>query len=416
MKYRNLLKIMGGALISMSVIVGAAEVTPVQPVLTKTEMIHRLGEMGTNQIKIPEYIQGNYAISGSSQKDAISKLDAINFGWSEVIYDSTTKMIKLNTAKKVGSDFYIPLGYEQPFDEAKANGVETYIMVFLNEHIIDKTNDGKPITLANYIFNNQEVQKQLIEQIVALCNQIPNDTNLRGFDGVTVDFEGFYDVSLKQGYNNFLKSLNMALKNTNKKLNVAVPPNQYFKGYDYRTIGDVADTVTLMAHDYEAKKLTVEEMKNGFTITPLTPIENIYDTLVAVTDPKTGVQDKSKVLLQISFGSAQWQLKNNQIINQKPYTPSYDKISNRLQQKGTTIYYDTKYQNPYAIYNEGEIKNVIWYENEKSVAAKINLANMFGINKVSLWRLGTIPNFSDSSDKIIDLDIFNQILQDEFNK
>ncbi|MHC1749710.1 MAG: glycosyl hydrolase family 18 protein [Cellulosilyticaceae bacterium] len=413
MQYRKLFVMMGTAVLSMSMIIGTGGMELTQPVPTKTEAVKLLQNMDYKTLKDVQYIQGNYAINSNTQQAAIGKLDAINFGWSQVNYDATNKKVVLNTTKVSNSDFYIPAGYEQPFDEAQNEDVEKYIMVFMNEKVIDKTADGKNLTLANYIFSNKQIQAQLIQDIVALCNQIPNDSNLRSFDGVTIDFESFYDAKLKPGYNSFLKALNTELKKFNKKLNVAVPPTAYFKGYDYRAIGAIADQVTLMAHDYEAKKLTAEEMKSGFAITPLTPIDAIYDTLAAITDPKTGVQDKQKILLQISFGSAQWQLKNNKIINQRPYTPSYDKISVRLQQKGTTLAYDTKYQNPYAVYYEGDTKNVIWYEDEKSISAKINLASIFGINKISLWRLGTIPNFNDSPDRVIDLDIFNQVLKND---
>ena len=54
--------------------------------------------------------------------------------------------------------------------------------------------------------------------------------------------------------------------------------------------------------------------------------------------------------------------------------------------------YSEHYRNPYAIYTteDGE-RYKVWYENEQSVLDKIELARMFGITGVSLWRLGNIP-------------------------
>ena len=57
------------------------------------------------------------------------------------------------------------------------------------------------------------------------------------------------------------------------------------------------------------------------------------------------------------------------------------------------VTYDTAARNPYALYTtEDGSRYKIWYENEQSVADKIQLARMFGVNGVSLWRIGSIPN------------------------
>nr|AIA84648.1 CAZy families GH18 protein [uncultured Heliobacterium sp.] len=40
----------------------------------------------------------------------------------------------------------------------------------------------------------------------------------------------------------------------------------------------------------------------------------------------------------------------------------------------------------------------LWYEDAQSVADKLQLARMFGITGVSVWRLGAIPAYSDVPD------------------
>jgi spore germination protein YaaH len=50
---------------------------------------------------------------------------------------------------------------------------------------------------------------------------------------------------------------------------------------------------------------------------------------------------------------------------------------------------------PYAVYQtESGEKWFLWYENDASVKAKLELAKLFGIDSISLWRLGTIPDSS----------------------
>lgn len=321
-----------------------------------------------------------YALSSSSQMHLIPEYDAISFGWAQVAYDKNTQNFKIDTTQ---NDFKVPTGFDKPLDLAKANGIETYLMIFFE----DKTQ------MAKQLFSSEAQMDILIKQIIALTNGLTKDGVTRSFDGVTIDFENFISSELAMPYTQFLKKLKGELQKDNKKLNVAVQPTMHFKGYDYRGIGEYADKVILMAHDYAPKALTPFEQEIGRIMTPITPIDEVYQSVAALIDPQNGVKDKNKVTLQISYGSTQWQLKDDKVIHTKPYTPTYDKIYERLNKVGTQALYHEGYQNPYAVYEENGVKNVIWYENNKSVKAKIDLAHLFGINGVSYWRLGLIPNY-----------------------
>ncbi|MDA3730104.1 glycosyl hydrolase family 18 protein [Niameybacter massiliensis] len=323
-----------------------------------------------------------YAISSSNQMDLIPEYDAISFGWSQVVYDDTNQNFNLESTNG-NNDFKIPAGFSVPLDLVKENGGEAYLMIFFEDHN----------QLAQKLLNDSGKSEYLISQIVGLCNQVSKDGVTRSFDGVTIDFENFISSDLKEAYINFLDKLNLELKKNNKKLNVALQPNIYFKGYDYKGIGQIADKIILMAHDYAPTKLSVFEQELGVVMTPITPINEIYKVLNEITHPVTGTENRDKIVLQISYGSVQWQVKDNKIINAKPYTPSYDKIYGRLNMEGMKGIYNEQYQNAYATYEQEGIKNVIWYENNKSVKAKIDLAKLFGVNNVSYWRLGTIPQY-----------------------
>ena len=216
----------------------------------------------------------------------------------------------------------------------------------------------------------------------------------------------------------FLKELKQELDKSAKKLYIAVHPKrkpgqEYYDGYDYKTIGEIADKVILMAHDYNAKKLTDSEMQSGYTITPLSPIDEVYYALKAIADKNTGVNDLSKIWLQLSFDAVQWKLKDGKVIEQYPSRPGYNAIQQRLL-TDVTMNYSYLSQNPYATYfdNSDETNNVLWYEDSRSVQAKIKLARMFGINGISLWRLGNIPNYEDADAKKLYLDVWQHILNE----
>ena len=318
---------------------------------------------------------GCYAISSSSQMDKISEFDAISFGWSEVKMQDGSFGLSIS-----GGDFSVPNGFEEPLDRAISNGVKTYLMVYF---------DGRG-GQAEALLNNQETKTTLINEMVQSVNSITKDGQTRGFDGITVDFEGFTSSALKAPYISFLNELKASLAIQNKGINVAVQPSLYYKGYDYKEIGEVADHVILMAHDYGATTLNSTEMASGMTTTPITPIDKVY---LALKEAKMQIADTSKIALQFSFGSLQWQKQNQTVINPKAYTPSYDKIIARVQKPGTTVHFDKYTQSTYATYEENGISNVIWYEDTKSIGAKMELAKLLGINSFSYWRLGTIPNY-----------------------
>lgn len=326
-----------------------------------------------NKLQVPSMWQhACYAISSSSQMDWIKDYDAISFGWAELVYNEG----HFNVSDSEG-DFKVPMGFAEPMDLAKANGVETYLMVYF---------DGSH---AKELLSSTVKVDKVISEIIELASQLDKEGVTRSFDGVTIDFEGLYDASLKTPYVNFLKQLKERLALQNKKLSVAVQPTLYYRGYDYKGIGEVADHVILMAHDYGARSLSKEEQQAGITTTPLTPIDDVYSALL---EAKTAIVDTSKIALQFSFASLQWQKQGGKVLNEKAYTPSYDKIAARINLPETIVKFEPDNQSTYATYEENGITNIIWYEDVQSIKAKMELAKLLDIRSFSYWRLGIIPN------------------------
>ena len=144
-----------------------------------------------------------------------------------------------------------------------------------------------------------------------------------------------------------------------KSLYVCVQPDTWYDGWDYRGIGEVADKVILMAHDYQWPSVPESYVGTTNTYSPVTPFNS-----------------ENGVLLETTI-----------------YHPAMSTLAARLNQSDTVVTYDTASRNPYALYTtEDGSRYKIWYENEQSVTDKIQLARMFGITGVSLWRVGNIPD------------------------
>ena len=166
-----------------------------------------------------------------------------------------------------------------------------------------------------------------------------------------------------------------------------------------------------MAHDYAAYTMPESLLNTDFTATPVTPFDEIYYALSRITDPETGVADTSKISLGLSLSStAAWETTDGKISDPQSIHPSMATVTARLAQPDTEIYYSETYRNPYAWYSTEDGRRIlIWYEDSRSVSDKIELARMFGINSISIWRIGEISNAGAD----IHMDIWNTILSEK---
>jgi spore germination protein YaaH len=370
-------------------------------------------------------INGFYAISSSSQRDKLTDFDSVCFGWSSLSFDKSNSDIVLNMSRNAlgYNDFYLPVGFSDRLATLKESEIPAFLMVYANQQTkITDPLTGKDIGLLEYILNNTEVYTKVIDDIINALSGVSRDDETGTFDGVVIDFESMRSEQLKGRFNIFLKDLRSALDRDGKKLYVAVHPLIHPKrsavsidGYDYRTIGALADRVIFMAHDYDAKRLTKAEMQRGTTITPLTPIEDVYYALEAITDKDTGVQDRSKILLQISFDWTVWQKKDGKTQNSQALSYDLDNFMKLLNSgKEISFNYSDDYENPYLKYVDpgSGVESTVWYENSRSVLAKIKLARYFDIQGISIWRLGSIPDAEDTGSAEYDMDVWQSILKE----
>lgn len=370
-----------------------------------------------------EDLHAFYAIKAFNQVDMIQDLSSVSFGWSRLEFDENNGQFVVATEKASNSDFYIPEGFSLPVDMAKQAQISVQLNLFAsNETKVFDTARNEKVGLITYLLSDNEAQVSVIEQLIKVLNNIQGKDGSVSFDGVVIDFENIRGNELGKSFNGFLYKLKTELIKYDKKLYVAVHPQrskgqQYYDGYDYRTIGEIADKVILMAHDYNAISLTEQEMAAGYIDTPLTPIDEIYYALKAITDEKTGVTDPEKIWLQISFDAVQWKRSEGKVINRNAFRPAYVQVRDRMVKDepaaNLTINYSERMENPWVtFYNTSDgTENIIWFENSRSVNAKIKLARMFGIKGISLWRLGNIPSYDDTESIEMNLNVWQTIIE-----
>jgi len=334
-----------------------------------------------------DWVHGFYAISSYSQLSLADSMDAVSAGWSRMTWDGSAA--KLATTSANQNEYYVPTGYQEVADRLQSQGKPLHLEVYMD------TSGGLRDMLAS-----AGGRAQAVEEIMAELTVSYNAIGRNPYSGVTIDFEGLR-AAQRDDFTAFLQELSAQLRRQGKSLYVCVAPvlttGAYYDGYDYRAIGDLADKVILMAHDYDARDLSGFEGSDYQKTTASAPLGQVYMSMQAITDKSTGVRDLSKIALGFSCKNIAWLVDaNGKLLSGTPVYPTNETVYRRLNQADTVHGWSGTYHNRYAIYTaENGERWYVLYEDGRSVQAKVNAAKLLGITGVSLWRLGTIPAYSD---------------------
>lgn len=335
-----------------------------------------------------DWLHGFYAFSSYSQIGLTNNMDAVSLGWARLSLDENGDPW-VNTTAKNNNEWNIPAQSFLALEHFDTNGTSYNLNVFCDEPSVLATVESRAAT---------------VSAIASMAG---------GYAGITMDFETLRAAD-KQNYNAFISALRNALPEE-KLLYVCVhpvvPDDAYYDGYDFKYLGELCDKVILMAHDYHYTEVPASLLGSAWTESPLTPFHKIYYALAAITDPETGVADRSKIALAISFNSVAWQVNSSgKLVSRTSYSPISSTIVTRLRQEDTLMGWSETHRNPYLYYTtENGARYRLWYEDARSVMDKIELARMFGITGVSLWRLGNIPAYDD---KGLEYDVWSAIQAD----
>ena len=333
-----------------------------------------------------DWLHGFYAFSSYSQIHFTEELDALSVGWARLCVDPETGAW-INSTSEGGNDWVIPKDPAPALEKFEEVGLPYNLNVYADTAKTVPLDGETSTSVLELLLTDEAVAQSAIDVLVSVSAD---------YAGLTIDFEGLRGEEQKEPYARFLTALRAALPE-DKSLWVCVPPDTWYKGYDYRAIGDVCDKVIYMAHDYQWTSIPEYYLGTSRTDSPVTPITHIYTALQSITDPVTGVRDKSKIALQISFGTAGFHVdEDGLLLDRTIYHPGPATIATRLGQEDTVYTWDEQSRNPYIEYTTEDGEHYkLWYEAAQSIAAKLSLARLFGITGVSVWRLGTVPEYPE---------------------
>lgn len=224
--------------------------------------------------------------------------------------------------------------------------------------------------LITAVLADEEARENLISNTVQLAEGLD-------YDGVDLDFE-FVRETDSAGYVGLAAELALRLHRIGKPLSVALAPKYYaeqrgllYEGHDYNELGRVADLAMLMTYEW------------GYLYGPPLAIAPLYEVRRVVEYGLSEIA-ADKLLMGIPNYGYDWTL---------PYQEGRAAalVSNTRAVELAWFYeaeirYDDQAQAPWFTYTTPEgVNHVVWFEDVRSIRAKLALAHETGLRGVSYW-------------------------------
>lgn len=252
--------------------------------------------------------------------------------------------------------------------EAKAMGVAPVLVV---------TNfDGANFNpdLAHAVMVEGPVRERLLQNILQHLRS-------RGYYGLNIDFERVRPEE-RQLLNGFLEYVAEHARAAGYPFSTALAPKTsdwttgaWYGAHDYRAHGRIADYSVIMTYEWG--------WSGGppYAVAPIDKVRQVLEYAVSVMPRK-------KIMMGAPLYGYDWTL---------PYVPGGPWAKSISPQQAieiaaahnVSIQYDETVQSPFFRYNDSNGReHEVWFEDARSVNAKFNLVNEFGLRGISYWVLG----------------------------
>lgn len=201
----------------------------------------------------------------------------------------------------------------------------------------------------------------------------------RDFDGIVIDYE-MLGADDRDPFTAFVSELGEALHADGRRLAVALHAQrtddgagEHNQAQDYRAIGMAVDEIHLMTYNQH-----YAESPPG-PIAPLPWVEDVIDyTLDHVP--------AEKVILGIGLFGYDW--------GDAPVADDLQltEVERRIEQTDAEPAFDEVAAAPVLRYSFDGVDHELWYEDARSVEAKLELVERYRLGGAFVWRLGSVPD------------------------
>ena len=242
-------------------------------------------------------------------------------------------------------------------------------------------NPGFDRGAASALLRSLKAQQRAVTNLARLAERY-------NFVGWQLDLE-YIAPADKAYYTRFVQRAAARLHSEGRLLSIAVVPRfsdvypdrnprHEFRGgewgapYDFRALGRVVDFMSLMTYDHHS---------NG---TPPGPVAG-YDWVKAALEYATLRVPRQKLLLGIPFYGREWVTNGDAT---SAHTLSFSDARNRMDHFSLDGLWDERWRTPWFQYSDADGVHTGWYENSRSLEAKLALMQEFHLRGFAAWKLG----------------------------
>ena len=226
--------------------------------------------------------------------------------------------------------------------------------------------------LVSAVASQEEVQNRLVDELEV-------QVLTKNYRGVDVDFE-YIRKEDKEGYISFVEKLTERMHQTGHVVSVALAPkisdNQpglLYEGVDYQRLGGIADSVLLMTYEW------------GYTYGPPMAVAPLHKVNQVVEYAVTRIPVE-KIFMGIPNYAYDWVLPFERGKTKATTIGNEDAVQIAAE-NGADIQFDETAQSPWFRYTRNEIEHEVWFEDVRSIEAKLLLASSYGLKGITYWNL-----------------------------
>lgn len=275
-------------------------------------------------------------------------------------------------------DVFAPQSYTLDANGALSGSVDDTLLVFARKNKIEVmpliTNKRFNESAAHTLLDDPLKQDSAISALIAEARD-------RQYWGWQFDFEQM-DVSYRDKYSAFIKKAGDEMHKNGLAVSVAVVaqvsqnPEDYPKDiwqrvigvYDYAALASRTDFISVMSYDDPESKGPIAR----------------YAWVKRVIEYSLQSVPKEKLSLGIPLYMWRWDTGREKLVG----IGGYKNIKTVLATRRVTYGYSAIEQAPFITYSFKKKNYIIWYENAKSVAKKLELIASYKLHGFSAWALG----------------------------